>query len=276
MQFQLKDYRSGEILEINSDYFKKLSIAKESLLAILQIEERYEIVLSNYLKLEEGLFRKALTYFISNDFSHTSTTLERVEFNSQYANILTSIRMYLDQMDRDFKKTFPEIANPKEFRTREYENNLSYRFMEKLRSFVQHKDLPVHDVELKSGWKEEQFQIKVNIYCRKSELDFSKNLLQQLDDKIDLKLMMRAYVRSLSCIHQDVRKLVESRFNESASLMRKTISEFEKSSNKENGILMAIGDEEEIWINGKWEETINHFKQKNKQLLNLEKRIILN
>jgi len=143
-------------LSIDQERFKQLQTSRSVLLHALAIEEKYEIIISNFLELE----REAVNISISNIYrSHVECKNFfgiRLNLNIRLINLLTSARLYRDQLLSHICACIPDKVSTKEevktlFST-EYGSSFEYRFMEALRNYVQHEGLPVHFLSMNSEW----------------------------------------------------------------------------------------------------------------------------
>jgi len=212
-------------LNITQDEYNELNRAREIDHSQFIIENKYQILLENYVELEEELLRFSLNWTLRT--SDPGETLRDAIplFDRRVLNFLSSARMYIDQIPSDISSASRSPEFVKEWFVRalstQYDNSLAYRVCEALRNYTQHKDLPVHGVS--QGGRNEQDDSK-NVVINYSGLildtaklkadgKFKASTLEELEkqgDKHDLKKYLRDYMHSLGLVHIELRKELNS------------------------------------------------------------------
>jgi putative IMPACT (imprinted ancient) family translation regulator len=108
------------------------------------------------------------------------------------------------------------IQRVKERCSKEYDDNVEYRFMEALRNHVQHRGIPIHLARQHARWtgtgESRLMEFSVDIFALRSEMEddhkFKKSVLTEMSERVDLKLATRSYLDSISAIHQFARDIV--------------------------------------------------------------------
>ena len=220
-------------LKIDEPEFEKLKHSREVLLSAKAIEEKYDLLVSNFLDLEKEILSQLAQQmvFIQDSYQHfyeIKSVLSR-----RVVNLLTSTRLYYDQIEKHVRtcmkdeKQFGKEA--KGYFSEEYDNYFEYRFMEALRNHVQHYGLAVHSLSLPSRWigegEQEEMINQLKIYSTKDELsqnkDFKQIVFREMPEKVELVKAIRIYVGCLSNVHKRVRELI----NSNVSLSRTDIEE---------------------------------------------------
>jgi len=217
------------IVEIEKDDYDRISIAKQSLVNMLYIEEKFNFIVENFLELEQELVKVTLNkmYFPIYSFDWSMSVSDIHLINRRIINLLTTSRMYLDQVSHDLnilphgKRELTKVLD--KIKSTEYDNVLGYRVMEALRNYVQHRGLPVHLLSL--NVKNAEFadisegitaEHSISPFIRLDDLErdgkFKKTILtelKQLGDKINIKNYTREYVQSLSNIQKFIRDILK-------------------------------------------------------------------
>ena len=184
-------------VDLSVEEYKEIVKAKNILLNISGAEEKYEIVLANYRDFENKCLEISNEFMIRNPAGYSDAFNTRLELNIRIVNLLTSVRLYIDRlmphvrgcMGEDYKAE----KEVKKWRSDEYDNNLSYRFMEALRNYVQHRGLPIHLVShnLKrtppelDGFFEYTTFVAVDTNRLREDGTFKKTVLKELEEKTD-------------------------------------------------------------------------------------------
>ncbi len=213
-------------VEIDEAEFSALREARNVLSNCLAIEEKYEILLSNYFELEQQILQATASHMIRGfpksyvDFRLVTDLDFQLMIDLRLVNLLTSVRLYLDQLPGHVRDCLPHqsdiVSTVKSTCAAEYDSRLEFRFMEALRNHVQHRGLAVHELSIFKGWTEVGGErlIEYSLGFRSlktrlaSEGKFKKQVLDEIPDKVDLKLATRCYIESLCDIHNEIRKMI--------------------------------------------------------------------
>ena len=85
-------------IEITQARFDEIKQAKNCLFAALSIEEKYELLLSNYLDLEKEYLNITSNYMVRDLKGYEDFFDIRLLFNRKIVNLLTSAKLYIDQI----------------------------------------------------------------------------------------------------------------------------------------------------------------------------------
>ena len=123
---------NNQELVIDELKFEQLKQAKECLSEILSFEEKYELLLSNYMELEKECLLIPAQNMVYEDNEYMNFFDIKLLFNQRIVNLLTTSRLYIDQLSQHIKACNLNI-DIKSFFSYEYDNNFEYRFMEALK-----------------------------------------------------------------------------------------------------------------------------------------------
>lgn len=215
---------SNADVEISQEQYGVIRTAKLNLVRALQIEERFDILLGNYCEFEEVVVSIPIRHNVYAKRESFELDDERRTLNRRIINLLSSCRLYLDQMIHDIAGIFgdesDELVEVKSYTNNEYDAQFSYRLMEALRNYVQHRGLAANSYSVTYHWTElnsdGQLACTVTPELVRQELSGDKKVksevrkeLQALSKKIDLKPHIRSYIESLCRVHCKVRDLLE-------------------------------------------------------------------
>jgi hypothetical protein len=137
-------------------------------------------------------------------------------------NLLTTSRLYVDQIPHNINGIYADkqkMASVERKMAHEYDSNLSYRVIEALRNYAQHRGLPVFQLQynmpmrLDSSGNQIEYTITPSLCVSRlrEEKGFKSSVLNELEgigDLIDLKPVVRQYMESIGRIHSFVRELL--------------------------------------------------------------------
>ncbi len=198
----------------------------------LAIEEKYEIVVTNYLDFEKQILDTTTSYMVRENLDYSDFFDVRLGFNIRLVNLLTAVRLYADQLSQNVQNCIPSDPNAKnvvkKLFSKEYDENKEYRFMEALRNYVQHKGLPIHMIRQGGRWTDSKsdgyLEYSMELASNLSQLEqdkiFKKSVLSELDKKIDLKISVRCYLESISNVHEASRNLISESVYSARELLK--------------------------------------------------------
>lgn len=293
MKYLLKIHALGSYpeIEIDKSRYDSICSAKVVLLNGLEMEQKYEILLSNYLEFEKQILVNAAQSMTRQLYDYEDFFEVRMDFNVRMVNLLTSARLYKDQLHRHVKAITPEVSNIKQkindLFTKEFEQNQEYRFMEELRNHVQHKGIPIHWTQ-HNAYSDDSGKDRFRVYSMelaslkeylKEDKTFKKKVLEELPEKIDLKIATRVYVECMSRVHCASRKLVEETVNKSRSIIECARDEYKKIYPKKFVGLSALCFDDNKIIDSKsilldWDDIRLKLTRRNTELKNLRNRYV--
>lgn len=282
-------------IEISQEKFEELKYAKNCLSAALAIEEKYELLLTNYLDLEKECLNVAVNYMVKHLKGYEDFFDIRLVFNRKIVNLLTSTKLYADQIQQHVKVCVPhneEIGKiVKSLFSAEYDSFFEYRFMEALRNYVQHRGLAVHSASLggkridhSENW---ELEYKTSIFAHKLEVEsdsaFKKQIIQEMPEKIDLMNASRVYIESISKIHNEIRNIVNDNVEKSRSTILNIVNEYKEINNGKSiglHVVCSIPKEpidevlEKFPLVLEWDDIRLSLVKANSNLVNLKKRYV--
>jgi hypothetical protein len=208
-------------VEVPKSQYDATVEAKSSLLECLFIEEKFDLLIENYLELEKTLLECALGYLAAPLLDNRRADTDRALFNRRLLNLLSSARTYADQVREQHIPGILSKADAvavKAAFSKEYDDRLGYRAMDALRNHALHFDAPVHLVNYPSRRVEREsgavLAFTVNPCLRTEDLrrnpKFKRAVLRELEARsqpVDLKPLVRQYVEGLWVVHAQVREL---------------------------------------------------------------------
>lgn len=277
-------------LKINEVKFNELKEAKKCLSELLAFEEKYELLLSNYLELEKECLAITAENMIYNNARYSNFFEIRLLFNLRIVNLLTTTRLYLDHLQQHIRACNLDV-DVKSLFSFEYDNNFEYRFMEALRNYVQHRGLAVHLTSIDSDWTslddDGEMRFRTKIFTKKDEVEkdkaFKKRVANEMPDKVDIIYAARSYVESISKVHCHIREMLSEVTYKSRQVIEEAILEYEKINNGKsiglsvvsstnNGIIDEIIEQFHITL--EWDNIRIELANKNLSLVNLKKRFV--
>lgn len=273
-------------IDISEQKYNELKKSKGVLFNALEIEEKYEIILSSYLDFEQKILSITAKCMVHGHLGYSDFFEIRLSLNVKLINLLTAVKLYVDQVNQNVTKCLECDINAKngvdKFFLHEFENNKYYRFMSGLRNYVQHNGLPVHLINQDSRWKNEFLEHSTELFTQLSVLKKDKRMkgkyINGIEDEIDLKIATRSYIESISNVHHSIRDMITDTTNSSRESIEKARLMYLEKYNE--GLIVGLhaskkdGDKqiESISLLLDWDDVRVKLQARNKKLVNLGKR----
>lgn len=278
-------------VEISAEEFAELKAARGILLNAFAIEEKYEIIISNFLDLEKQLLDIAVTNTVRDTLSYAEFFETRSALNIRLVNLLTATRLYLDQLPPhigDCVPQKPEVRDLVKSRcSDEYDKHFEFRFMEALRNHVQHRGIPIHFVQQGARWTsfeddglmEFSIHIAAQLSCLEEDEKFKKSVLGEITKDIDLIAASRRYVESISAINEFVRDLIADSVTSARAAIEAAHHRYAKVFSENLVGLSALEMSEGQVVSTvplllDWDDVRIQLQQRNRPLVNLAKRYV--
>jgi len=293
MKYVLRKPVLGEVpeIEISEESYKAYKESREILSNCLAIEEKYEILISNYIDLEEQILSATTSHVVREHLDYSDFFDVRLALNIRLVNLLTSARLYVDQLPQHVEKCVPHLgaaeSRVKSLLAAEYDGNPQYRFMEALRNYVQHHGIPVHWTSLgaeRTGLGDDGLlEYSTELAAEKSFLEedgeFKKQILGEISDKVDLKAATRCYIESLSSVHNAVRELIQESVQNSRLRLEDAHRQYQEvCEGSLVGLSACMASDrrliETVPLLLDWDDVRVKLQKRNRKLTNLRRRYV--
>lgn len=274
-------------IDLQETDFESIKKAMSALNDGLAIEEKYDILISNYSEFEMEILRQATQLMMCLPLDYKDFYTSRIGFDRKMVNLLTAAKLYVDHLGHHVGQIMGSSAKEevKSLFAEQHDLCREYRFMEALRNHVQHRGLPVHSVQFSTNAEgsdnERNLVYSMELASQKMYLredhKFKKQVLKEIPDKIDLKISTRAYIERISKVHAAVRKIVGDSLRKYRALIERTINSYQGLySEKVLGLYVWCLDGEEILdkvlVILEWDDVRQKLVRENPELLNLHQR----
>lgn len=244
MKHRLHGYNpSFALVSVSVDEQRYLEVvsAKRVCLLALGIEERLQLTLENYTEWENELLIQAQSFLLWRSDAHSEAMRNRLQLDRRMVNVLTAVRLYLDQTDHIISAVCGnqsgELASIKSCKNSLYDDHFGYRFMEALRNFVQHCGLPVQTISYQQARIETKdgpfLQVTIAPLLHHDSFDktdgFKASVLREMQKagkSIDLRQTTREYVSCLIKLHAAISNCLESRVRAAKATYSDAIAKF--------------------------------------------------
>ncbi len=224
MKYVLTHWALGKQPEIpiDEERFRLLREASDLQWLVLGIEEKFDLLVSNYEEFERDLLNLGLKHMVRRNLDWPAMSHDRLHLNRRLVNYLSTSRLYSDQVKHDLKHAWLPSDTVEKLGTalsKEYDRSLGYRVVEALRNVSQHQTIPIRSssygsrVDEKDGQRLISFSIGVGLDLEdlkenKMKAPVLKELATLPKDKRDLVLFVRQHVEGYARAHADLRSTI--------------------------------------------------------------------
>jgi hypothetical protein len=267
---------------------------RDLLLEILYVEQKFDLLLDNYLEFETDLLQSCAREMVRGVSSWTEFQDETNQLNRRVVNLLSACRLYLDHACHHMQNVdylVPGIRSKiKATTSSRYDALLGYRVMEALRNYVQHRGYPIHGITLELSKPKDGTGVvyAVTPYLAVKEVAADGKFkaavlkeLQELGETIDLKPLVRQYVAGLSEVHLEIRNALITFTAEADTLIRGAMTRYRDAEPTDASVigLAAVQREGDVVHESiaLFEDVLNYrktFERKNRNLSNLASRYV--
>jgi hypothetical protein len=221
MRYTLKRRVLGvpDFILISEDAFNQWRSTQEHLVTAYNVEATFDLLLENYAEFEQDFLRLSLRLSLFGE--QGEPLVPQREMNRRVTNLLSSVRLYLDQVTRELNSIggdkSPQAETLMQCRHNQYDSSLAYRAMECLRNHAQHYGFPVHAItsslerektnqeSLLRAW----LQLYVDVQRLKENPKYKKTVLDELAavahrEQVNLTPLVCEYIEKRWEVHKYV------------------------------------------------------------------------
>lgn len=138
--------QGNDRIALTAEEYDQLSLAKKALVGTIGIEQKFDLLLENYVEYESELLNLGLRLLAFRDSSRWDAfQVENLGVTRRFVNLLSGARLYVDQMKHDLSRLFGKdhevCAAVKQTSAERYDATFGFRLMETLRNAVQHRSI---------------------------------------------------------------------------------------------------------------------------------------
>ncbi len=278
---------------ISEIYFREVSGARQALFELLAIEEKYDLLIRNYLGFEQVVYGSSINGLLYREISWSDFIEHIQSANLAVMNLLAMCRSYIDHVPQHLSTIFPDQPEKTEAFHQErrtvYTEFLGYRALYEIRNHVQHCGLPVHSFTLGGSWLDTREACRHNAipYVSVEELvkdgSFNKRILNELrgvGERVDLRLLVRENMSAFGRIHKCVRALTQERAKDSEITIDECLKDFAANHHPDLSglVIMSLDAKGEVLDRSALFDDMvkrrKYLEVKNKTLINAERHFV--
>ncbi|MEO5712964.1 MAG: hypothetical protein ABIT37_05710 [Luteolibacter sp.] len=245
-------------VELSESEFEELKQAKQTLTKFFSFTENYRVVVESYREVERAKHEAELDHMLYSNFGYESLADARVALNAPIVGYLSSARYFLDATDKFISKvlTDDQAAKYQTQRRKIYDEFPHYAFIEALRNYVQHRELPIHTVtyhnfiEDKRNHETSDMVTSLSLCAARETLSkdkkFKPSALAGLPDRISIVGSIRHHMEGIWRLHGYLMKEHACIPEAARERVAAAISRYEKETSDQSLGLHAIAYESEF------------------------------
>ena len=217
MRYVLRALGSNEFVEIDQAAYVDVARARDALVAIIGVEQKFDLVFENYADYERVLLELSLHQALCRDLDWPGSQNDIAAVSRRLANLLSAARLYLDQIKHDLRAIFgptsdlPQMVKAKT--SEQYDARFGYRLMETLRNAMQHRSMPVHALSYPSESVGQGLQFRaipsIDV-VRLKDAELKPAVFAELESRgetVELTPLVREYIEGIGNVHETFRNL---------------------------------------------------------------------
>jgi hypothetical protein len=287
-------------ITLSAAEFREIVGAIDSLLRVLDVEEAYDILISNYADYEKAVASILIEEEVRGRLKGDAFNRDRRRMSRMTANLLSSVLLFQEVCDKAVKDLFGRsaLAELRQEKERIAAGSFHYRVMEALRNHSQHEHFAVTGLSYGTNWLEHGDEIKatrvhtfkpglrvkvLRRFARWKDIVAEYDAMQAADPKLpetmDLTYYLRSYVASIGDVLLYVRRLLDDQKSVEgwAEIIQRRVAEFTEADR--NPVEMGIvakhlrNDElvKEHHLGGALAEIVARLRKDNRKLVNLHR-----
>ncbi len=281
-------------MEISASDYEGIVHARGILNAALTIEEKYDLVLGNFIDFEREILLLTMDQLTDHSFDYNKAYNILSTLNRRIANFIYIGKSYTELISSMASKCVSDkelvTSKVKKLTNKLSDENIEYRFAEALRGHIMHCADAVHNVSTPSKWsmkdgkKGDTLTFNLDVFSINERLrensSFKKAILNELGEKIDLKKIARKYMGCISELQVEIRKLISGSVNDSRHLIQQFNERYAEFNDGDSFGLAAYSaaaievGSKPISISLEWDDTRMKLQEKNNLISNMDKRCI--
>lgn len=227
----------GPRLKIKKQDFIEIKKMYSECRKFLWIEEKFNILKENYLE-----FKKEIEHFytIIDQNQTNESNLKKliskkiIQYNRLVFNFLSSVRLYIDQVQKDLNSINPEYKQKFKKKTNIlYDDNIEYQIMELLRNHMQHQGLIIEEILIiKTNIKDSFLYVGINIrYEELKKVEGFNKKIKKINEiptntkSINIISLLDKYYDNIVTLHDYYRNIISENLKKNFNIISIKISE---------------------------------------------------
>jgi len=276
---------------ITEKEFHELKQAKDVIKSFFSLTENYRVVVESYKAVEKAKHDAELDHILYSRFGYNDFSDVRVALHSPIVGYLASTRYFRDSTNKILLKILSptQMESFNKFRSNICDSTSEFRFIEALRNYVQHRELPIHTVtyhnyvedkdNIETSDRVSSLSLRATRQTLQEDKKFKKAALEGMPAVIDIIYCIRFHMEGIWKLYDYLARFHFGEADNARATVLSAIRRFEANGGNSLG-LHAIAQETENIVTEKvpllldWDDVRRAAQKKIGNLNNLHKRYI--
>ncbi len=246
-------------VRITKQIYDSVKPAKQGIQEIISIEEKFDLMMENYVELETTLLSLGMSHLAFSTFEYNEMLSSRNLISRRIVNLLSSAILYRDAFPQHVNNVFGARHDAAKQLSSALKDATSlpmpYRMMEAIRNYVQHQELPIEGIVF-DGHKEmdeatrttKRWAYRVIPKLNATEVSRRRDLsadvrtaLAAAGSSIDPTQIIREAIEHIGTVHENFRKAIKQQEEEWDSHLRSLLSKYIKRDKEKRSYGVAVG-----------------------------------
>jgi len=239
---------------ISEEEYNDLKLACNTLSTFFDFTENYRVVVESYILVEKAKHDAELDHVLHKRYGYEDFSNVRVALSAPIVGYLASARYFLDSSDKILREILSEsnIESFKKFHHNIYDSNREYRFIEALRNYAQHRNLPIHNITYHNFLEDKDSTVQsdrvttLSLHAKKVSLKrdkkFKKAALEGMPETIDIIFRIRFHMEGIWKLFDYFYKSYSDIVDNARILVSNAIDKLKEVSGNDSLIFQVVAD----------------------------------
>lgn len=285
---------------ISVDDWNRIKNSKELIDQLSYIEQKYDLVISNYLSFEKELLVSTLNFEVRREKDQISEMVELSTIVRKALNLIISISSFYEQTEKRHLRSLEQLNGKYNSLAAKFSDlkqiHDELQFIINLRNYSTHRDIPIHTITLgESAWErgnikeDDRLAHSIVPYISLNRLyedrKFNKSILKKINtDKngnVDIRYPIRKSIGLMSKFIVELREVLEDDLKCVRSTFEEFINKFQYMANSTADFCKAYYEKdghivEEYFLDYDQFKSVEFYSKRNPSQGLLEKRYVHN
>jgi hypothetical protein len=246
-------------VRITKQIYDSVKPSKQGIHEIISIEEKFDLMMENYVELETTLLSLGMSHLAFTTFEYNEMLSSRNLISRRIVNLLSSVRLYRDALPQHVNNIFGArhvVAKQLSSAMKDASSlPMPYRMMEAIRNYTQHQELPIEGISFNTHSERDEAtrtmkRLAYRVIPKLNATEVSKRRGLSADVRIALAAagpsidpiqIIREAIEHIGTVHENFRKSIESQEKEWDNHLRNLLLKYIKRDKEKRPYGVAVG-----------------------------------
>jgi hypothetical protein len=234
-------------MELTRYEHDRLVAAKKSLVILIGVEEKFDLLFGNYADFERSIFDLSLDHLTRAEANYSPLHEDaRRLLDRRLVNVLSAARLYVQHVKKEVNSLDASLNGvAADILASEYRSSAGYRILESLRNHVQHRSLTVH----RAGRANTSLNLDLalDVETLREDGSIKPSVMREIEahgDVVPLIPLVREYVEALGRAHESIRARTWAHAERSEGLIADAVNRVKAEGWSTTGLAAVIENSE--------------------------------